>query len=86
MDFQLRLYRADGRLSVVLNIEATGERDARLQALHLVQGDIARAEVFANKGLVNVYRRVALDQIANDNVSISQRREAEQSASDMLRH
>ncbi len=86
MDFQIRLYRGDGRVSVVLNIEACGERDARLQALHLVQGDIARAEVFANKGLVRVYRRAAHDEITNDNVPVSLRCEAGCNATDIRGH
>lgn len=84
MDFQIRLFRADGRLSVVLNIEAVGERDARLQALHLVQGDIVRAEIFTDKGLLNIYRRVSPDEIANDNVAVSA--ESGRNASDIHLH
>jgi hypothetical protein len=84
VDFQIRLFRADGRLSVVLNIEAVGERDARLQALHLVQGDIVRAEIFTNKGLLNIYRRVSPDDIANDNVAVSA--ESGRNASDIHLH
>jgi hypothetical protein len=69
---------------VVLNIEAVGERDARLQALHLVQGDIVRAEIFTNKGLLNIYRRVSPDDIANDNVAVSA--ESGRNASDIHLH
>lgn len=45
-DYEVRLYRADGALSVIMKISANGRLDAQAQASAMLKGDIVRAEIW----------------------------------------
>ena len=69
MNYEIRLFRWDGSLSLIMNTEATGERDARMQALQLIQGDIAKATVSSSNNVLHSYCRVRNWITSNDNAS-----------------
>jgi hypothetical protein len=51
-DYELRLFKADGALSVVMVTAAEGEHDAELQAVAMLKDDVVRAEIWSEGLLV----------------------------------
>jgi hypothetical protein len=66
MDFEIRLYRSDGSLSLVVNTQATGARDARMQALRLILGDIVKATISSQGVVEHSFTRIENAEIANE--------------------
>ncbi|HEY1805062.1 MAG TPA: hypothetical protein VGG45_11340 [Terracidiphilus sp.] len=51
-DHEIRLFGADGTLSITMVLGGTSQYEAELQALAMLKGDIARAEIWADLDLV----------------------------------
>ena len=48
-DFEVRLYRADGALTIIMLTAANGLCEAEAAALDLLRGDIARGEIWQDE-------------------------------------
>jgi len=56
-DYEVRLHRADGHLSIVMVILATSDRDAKNQAQSMLRDSIVNAHVWRDGRLVDsLYR------------------------------
>jgi len=48
-NYEVRLYRADGTLSIVMKTAANGVPEAQAAATAMLKGDIVRAEVWSDE-------------------------------------
>jgi hypothetical protein len=57
-DYEIRLHRRDGTLSLVMIVPATGDDDAKLQAKKMLRADLANAHVWDADGKLvgSIYR------------------------------
>jgi hypothetical protein len=46
-DYEIRLFKADGTLSLVMMIVANGKADARFQAGAMLKGGVVKAEIWS---------------------------------------
>ena len=53
-DYEIRLYKTDGSLSIILVIVAIGALDARAQAFAMMKDGIVSAEIWTGLTLVEV--------------------------------
>ena len=52
-DYEIRLHRSDGTLSIVMLISAANDQDARGQAAAMVRSEIANAHIWRDGQLVD---------------------------------
>lgn len=51
-DYEVRLHRPDGALSIVMKVKAVGETDAERQALTMLCGEITNARIWCDGNLI----------------------------------
>ncbi len=52
-DYEIRLHRADGTLSIVMLVSAVGDLDARSQAADMLKGEMSNAHIWRDGKLVD---------------------------------
>jgi hypothetical protein len=51
-EYEIRLYRSDWTLAIVMKVAAIGMADAKAQARQMLSGEIASAEIWSGREVV----------------------------------
>jgi hypothetical protein len=53
-DYEIRLLKADGTLSIIMAITALGDVDAKVQAIAMLKDGITRAELWRGTDMIGI--------------------------------